>query len=126
MVSGMKHFNIDEAFLCSVNVSEAWSMYENVPKESLTESDLVKILQGKDQYTTTYTRDHPEFTALRDNLEQSGYIETRRNCWNADRVLQSFMLNEWLFETGERFPCATALKIKINVARHNNCNSLSL
>ena len=61
-----------------------------------------------------YVIDHPGFTRLRDSLENNGYIKTERNWSNGDRVLKRFKLNGHWFDEGEQFPCAPAMKYKIN------------
>lgn len=54
--------------------------------------------------------DHPTFTLLRNHLEREGYLQVERSWNNGDRVLKSFYLNDKLFEEGEQFPCASAMK----------------
>ena len=59
--------------------------------------------------TVTSTEDHPEFTKIRDMLEDQGYIETQRNCWNSDTALKAFTFNDEEFLPGDQFPCGVAL-----------------
>jgi hypothetical protein len=61
--------------------------------------------------------DHPEFTKLRDMLEQQGYISTERSWTNGDRVLKPFSLNTLKFKIGEQFPCAAALDVRLSIKK---------
>ena len=68
------------------------------------------------RYGTMSSVDHPAFASLRDHLEHRHIIETARNCSNGDRTLETFMLNDYVFKEGERFPCASALGVKFKCA----------
>lgn len=103
------NFTIDEQYLTSVTVEQDWSVFQD--RDELTQEELVQIIQGKDRIRSISSIDHPEFTKLRDQLENMGYIKTVRNCWNGDSVLKSFTLNGYDFEPGDRFLSATAMKI---------------
>lgn len=59
---------------------------------------------------TTYSIDHPAFTVVRESLAKQGYIEMNTQWSNGDVVKQPFYLNYKLFEEGEQFPCAGALR----------------
>jgi len=59
------------------------------------------------------TKDHPEFTKLRNRLSKMGYILMETSYWNGDIVLQPFKLNKINFKKGEQFPCASALGTRI-------------
>jgi hypothetical protein len=61
--------------------------------------------------------DHPEFTSLRDKLEELGYIKTERTYWNGDYVLKPFKLNDMPFKKDDKFPCASAMQVKLSVYR---------
>lgn len=75
--------------------------------------DLVgKIIVKGESYGT---KDHPEFTKLRNKLCKLGYIQIESSYWNGDRVLKPFKLNELTFEKGESFLCAGALDIKLDL-----------
>jgi len=63
------------------------------------------------------TIDHPEFTKLRDMLQQQGYISTERSWINGDRVLKPFSLNTLKFKIGEQFPCAAALDVLLSIKK---------
>jgi hypothetical protein len=84
-------------------------------------SDLVgKIIIQGDSYGT---KDHPEFTKLRNKLCELGYIFIEPTYWNGDKVLKPFKLNKLSFKKGEQFPCAAALAIKLDIHHKNeNCN----
>ena len=55
------------------------------------------------------TVDHPSFTRLRNYLEKQGHIVTSRVSSNGDRVIEPFVLNDVLFESGDTFYCASAM-----------------
>lgn len=103
------NFTIDSQYLTSVTVRQEWSIYAD--REDLTPEELIKMLKGEGRCSSVSSIDHPEFTRLRDQLESDGYIKTQRNCWNGDTVLQSFTLNGYIFRSGDRFPCADALRL---------------
>jgi len=111
----MKNFEIDNQFLTNITIHKEWSMYAG--RESVTEEELIKILKGLDRCSTTRTEDHPEFKKLRDHLEDEGYIETRRNCWNGDSVKKSFTLNGCKFNTGEVFPSSAAMSMHLKLKK---------
>jgi hypothetical protein len=89
-------YEIEEEFLTSVPVS--WSI-------TRTETDST--------YSTMSGVDHPAFADLRRHLAARKYIDMQTNCWNGDRVLRKFYLNQRLFEVGEQFPCAGAMKYRV-------------
>ena len=119
----LKNFEIDEAYITDVHVYKEWSIYDG--KENLTNEELLKVLQGKDKCSSSHHIDHPEFTKLRDRLEELGYIKTERGWWNGDRVLKSFKLNGWTFRKNHKFPCAAALNTSITCARKYNWKTIS-
>ena len=109
-------FQIDDAYLSSINIHKEWSIFDHIPKDQLTPDQLIYILKGKDRCTSVTTDDHPEFSKFRDQLEADGYI-IKGPKWNADRVLKSFSVNGYRFDKGERFLCASALYNVIFVHR---------
>jgi methylase of polypeptide subunit release factors len=106
-------FEIDDAYLTDVVDYRSWSMYDDIPRDQLTNDQLINILKGLDRCSSTGTLDHPKFAELRNLLEEQGYIRCERGWWNGDRVLQPFRLNGKLFDTGEQYPCAAAMKIRL-------------
>lgn len=66
--------------------------------------------EGKENFGVISYTDHPAFTALRNKLENDGYIKTERSHSNGDRVLYGFYLNDIYFPKGAKFPCAGAMK----------------
>jgi hypothetical protein len=113
----LRQFTIDEQYICDVTVRKQWGMYDHISCEDLTPEQLVKILKGEDRCSSISNKDHDEFTKLRNQLEELGYIKTERSWWNGDRVLKRFKLNEWTFIKGEKFCSAGAMKNSINCAR---------
>ena len=67
--------------------------------------------------STIGTKDHPEFTKLRNRLCKLGYISIEHSWINGDKVLTPFKLNKLDFKKGEQFPCASALGTRIFAAR---------
>lgn len=105
----MKNFELPNYAFCSVTTHKEWSSLSR-KKEPLTDDELVKMLKREDIMSVTSSEDHPEFAALRNLLEKEGFIETQRNYWNGDTVLQSFTLNGKLFLKGHRFLCGAAMQ----------------
>ena len=95
-------------------------------RNNLTNEDLVTILKGWDVGTSVYSKDHDEFTKLRNRLEEEGYIKTERSWCNGDRVLKPFKLNEWTFNKGDQFASAPALSNSIFCARKNGRKTLGI
>jgi hypothetical protein len=111
----LKNFEIDEQFLTDVTIRTEFTHLDN--PDDPTHEDLIKIIKGRDKTVMIGNKDHDEFTKLRDQLEELGYIKTVRNSWNGDQVTKSFKLNGWYFRKGCRFPCATALGNSIHCAK---------
>jgi hypothetical protein len=85
----------------------------NIKEEYLCSLDLeTDIIDGKtgNKIGSLSMIDHPSFTATREWLGANGYIKIERGWWNGDRVIEPFYLNGKLFEEGESFPCASAMK----------------
>ena len=116
-------FYIDEQYICDVTVRTEHDFIKD--RNNITHEDLIKILKGYDKSVTIGSKDHDEFTKLRNQLEEQGYIKTERNWWNGDRVLKPFYLNGWRFKKNHRFPCATALKNSIHCAKKYGWKSIS-
>jgi hypothetical protein len=105
----MREFLIPEEYL--TDVSDNYIKYKYDTTKELTHEQLVDILvNGNIQYRSFGTKDHPEFTKLRDELESLGYIKTFRSSSNGDRVLKPFKLNGKRFRKNETFYCACAIK----------------
>jgi hypothetical protein len=119
----LKQFTIDESFICDVTVRTEHDFIKD--RNNPTHDDLIKILKGYDKMHSVSNKDHDEFTKLRDQLEELGYIETERRWWNGDRILKSFKINEWTFRKGHKFPCASALNNSIHCARKYKWKSIS-
>jgi len=119
----LEQFNIDESFITNVTVRTEHDFIKD--RNNLTNDDLVRILTGWDKSVSISSKDHDEFTKLRNQLEELGYIKTERGWWNGDTVLKSFKLNEWTFKKGHKFPCAGAIHASIECARKYGWKSIS-
>lgn len=119
----LKNFVIDEQYLTDVTVKNVYDQIKD--RNNPTDDDLVRILKGHDRYYSVSNRDHDEFDRLRTELSDLGYIHIERGWWNGDRVLRPFKLNGWVFRKGWVFPCATALGLKIKVAKLHNRKTLT-
>lgn len=107
----MKKFYIDIAYVTSVSVYTEYKITKQ-PEET-SEDFLVRTLKSSVAWTSVGTKDHDEFTKLRNQLEDEGYIRTVRNYWNGDYVLKKFYLNDICFRKSDQFLCAAAMKYKL-------------
>lgn len=113
------NFTIHPAYLRSVSIREEYNTYTKNGREPTAE-ELLLILQGKGNYSMGSSIDHPEFTKLREQLGDLGYISIERGWWNGDRVLKPFILNGLKFKVGEQFSCAGAMSGHFRVrAKHS-------
>lgn len=119
----LKQFTIDESYICDVTVRTETSTLSN--PDHPTSEDLIKILKGHHKMISISSKDHDEFTRLRNKLEELGYIKTERGWWNGDTVLKSFKLNDWTFRKNHKFPCAGAMANSIACARKFKRKSIS-
>jgi hypothetical protein len=110
----LKEFYIDPQYLTDTPIHNVISTLSNPANP--TPDDLIKILKGIHEIHMFGNKDHDEFTSLRNQLEQLGYIKTERNWWNGDQVLKSFKLNGWVIRKNDNFPCAAALGSSIYCA----------
>lgn len=117
-------FTIDLEYLKGVTVKKDLSPYKG--KEDLTADELIGALKWTSNSYEISSIDHPEFTKLREKLENHGYISIQRGWWNGDVVLKPFTLNSFKFKKGARFPCAAALGISIECALARGRKSLGL
>lgn len=101
-------FTIDPAYVTDVTVRTDYPFVP--PAAEATDEDIIQALKHPGGTYSISSVDHPEFTALRDRLEQQGHIKTERQWWNGDRVLKPFRLNGVLFRPDEQFSCAAAMK----------------
>lgn len=111
-------FTLDPKYFTDVTIHKKWNTYtENgrVP----TAEELLLVLAGKGECSMTSSIDHPEFTKLREQLGEQGYITIERGWWNGDRVEKPFTLNGLKFKTGAQFSCAGAMAGHFSVrAKH--------
>lgn len=119
----MKEFFIDENFITDVTVRTEIDFIKD--RSNPTPEDLFNILKGYDKGVSISNKDHDEFTKLRNQLEEEGYIETERRWWNGDRILKSFKLNGFILRKGHKFFCAAAMKGSMEYARKTKTKTIS-
>ena len=119
----LKEFYIDDQYITDVTVRTETDFIKD--RKNPTHEELIKILKGWDKSVTISNKDHDEFTKLRNQLEELGYIVTQRGWWNGDRILKSFKLNGWTMRKGHKFPCASALRCSIDCAKKFGWKSIS-
>lgn len=90
-------------------------MYLN--KDTVTNEDLVEVIKGEGECGSLSSDDGPEFKALRNQLENQGYIQCQRSWWNGDRVLRAFKLNGVTFRKHDQFSCGAAMKHHLKFTR---------
>lgn len=111
-------FILDPKYFTSVTIHNEWNTYTKDGRVP-TDEELLLLLEGKGKCGITSTKDHPEFTKLRERLGQLGYITIERGWWNGDRVLKPFTLNGLKFKVGAQFSCADAMDVHFRVrAKH--------
>lgn len=94
------HYEIKEEYVC--DVFKGWSCKLNGT--------------GGEKSGMISYGDHPAFTALREHLASSGYINIQKQWSNGDRVTNAFYLNDLLFLEGDQFPCAAAMRFDLKRA----------
>ena len=111
-------FTIDPAYLTSVTICDEWNTYTRNGRVPTAE-ELILIIQGKGECSTTSSADHPEFAKLREQLGADGYISIQRSWWNGDSVLKPFTLNGRKFKVGAQFSSGSAMGTHLIVrAKH--------
>lgn len=86
------NFTIEEEYLTGIPVKYGWNTH-GIPCSTMSSVD------------------HPSFDALRKRLSGTGFIKIPEYpCWNGDRVIKTFSLNNVVFNVGETFLCASAMK----------------
>lgn len=113
----LREFFIDEQYITDVVVRTEHDFIKD--RNNPTHEDLIKILKGHDKSYSISNKDHDEFTKLRNQLEELGYIKTERGWWNGDRVIKGFKLNGFPLKKGERFYSAAAMQGSFKLARKN-------
>jgi len=108
-------FELDESLDWHPHYHRQWNDYAD--KDTITNDDLVKVLQGKGNRSVMGTDDSEEFKALRNQLEDEGYIQCQRSWWNGDRVLKKFYLNSVSFDPDDQFLSGAAMKMRLQSAR---------
>jgi hypothetical protein len=102
-------FYIDIAYVTDVTIRKTYSIHQ-LDDETSEDFLIRKLRSDCSPMISISSKDHPEFTILRNKLEDLGYIKTERGYWNGDRVLKQFYLNDVKFKKGSQFSCAAALK----------------
>jgi hypothetical protein len=108
-------FQIDEAYLTDIVVRTEYPRYND--RTEVTAEELISVIKNPAPAVSIGTKDHPEFTSLREQLEQQGYIAVQRGWWNGDHVLKTFQLNGVAFKKHDQFPCAAAMKFHLEFQR---------
>jgi hypothetical protein len=114
-VVALKQFYLDETLDWEVSIYKEWNSY--LVKDTVTDKDLVEVIKGKGKCSIMGSDDGPEFKALRNQLEELGYIKCQRQWWNGDRVVKPFRLNGIKFTKGEQFSSGSALKFHMEFLR---------
>lgn len=114
----LKQFYLDESLAWDVTIHREWNSY--LIKDTVTNEDLIEVIKGKGKCSMTGSDDGPEFKALRNQLEQQGYIQCQRSWWNGDRVLKSFKLNGITFRKHDQFSCGAAMKHHLRFTRKHH------
>ena len=109
------NFELDETLEWHPHYHKQWNDYTN--KDTVSDEDLVKVLQGKGNRSVMGTDDSDGFNALRNQLEAEGYIQCQRSWWNGDRVLKTFFLNGVRFDRDDQFASGAAMKLHLQFAR---------
>lgn len=102
-------FTLDPAYITTVYIHTEYNHYTKDGREP-TPEELLLVLQGKGNFKSSSTADHPEFTKFRELLGQLGYIRIERSWWNGDTVTKPFTLNGVKFKVDQQFPCGGALQ----------------
>lgn len=92
----------------SITIHKEWNEYTRDGRVP-TPEELILLLQGKGKCAITHSEDHPEFAKLRNQLEDEGYIQTKRHWSNGDRVIKPFVLNGKLYKEKEQFSSGAAM-----------------
>lgn len=108
-------FYIDEVYLTDVVVRTEYPCYND--RTDLTAEELISVIKNPSPSFSIGTKDHPEFTQLREQLERDGYIQVQRGWWNGDCVLKPFSLNGVEFKKHDQFSCAAAMKHHLEFQR---------
>lgn len=114
-VVALKQFYLDESLEWDVVVHKQGNTY--LDKDTVTDNDLLEAIKGNGTWSSLSTDDSPEFKALRNQLEELGYIECQRRWWNGDRVLRAFRLNGVTFRKDAQFCCGAAMKHHLHFER---------
>ena len=120
----LRQFTIDEQYICDVTVRQEHDFIKD--RNNPTHDDIIKILKGHDKSYSISNKDHDEFTQLRNQLEELGYIKTERSWWNGDRVIKGFRLNEFTLKKGDKFLCAMAMQGSISFARKRGRKNIGI
>ena len=113
----MKEFFIDPEFLTTVIDETKFNLLEN-PNDP-TMDDLMLMIQNRHELMSIGNIDHWEFTLLREQLGREGYIKIERGWWNGDQVLKPFNLNGVQFKKNATFPCASAMKVRLEYKQNS-------
>lgn len=116
LTMSLPEFYLDENLDWDVTIYQEFNSYAN--KKVITDDDLVDMLKGRGKCSTISNDDGPEFKALRNQLEELGYIMCQRTWWNGDYVLKPFKLNGVKFKVQEQFASGAAMKHHLEFSRN--------
>lgn len=112
----MNKFYIDIAYVTDVTVrTEHWPTQR--ADESSEDFLIRKLTHVSGTVVSISNKDHDEFTKLREQLGEEGYITIQRGWWNGDRVVKPFYLNDVKFKKGDKFCCASAMKYTLEYGK---------
>ena len=101
----MKKFEID------INYCTSITKHREIELCKTEDEKVIYMLNyGTTKGSSTWSEDHPEFTKLREQLGEEGYIYIQRGWWNGDRVLKLFQLNNKTFKKGDQFSSGAAIR----------------
>lgn len=104
----LPEFNIPIEQLRGVII--AYEVNEIAEKRTQTPKDTLDIISGKGRITKYRDVDSFEFSKLRNQLAEQGFIKKVDTHTDADRVLQPFILNGVTFKKGNKFLSGESLR----------------
>ena len=104
-------------------VAEPENPAVTMPDELVTDCRISYTFEGY-YGATAGSEDHPAFAKVRRLLAARGYIEIPAyTCWNGDRVLKRFRLNNFQLEPGDTFFSSGAWAVRIKLRNERRAES---